>query len=46
MTKVMKCSCTNVQQDQIHGEKNRVFNSCKEGKGEKKFRCTSCKAEK
>lgn len=47
MTTIMKCSCTNEQQDIIYGEKKRVFNRMAKMSGTQySYRCTVCGMEK
>jgi hypothetical protein len=42
-TKIKTCSCPNVQQDQINGAGNRVFNKTAKKSGDTvQYRCTSC----
>lgn len=40
---IRKCTCSNENQDVLHGRQNRIANICKDGDAS---RCTSCGAEK
>ena len=44
MTKIIKCTCKNEQQDKMYGKGNRVANQTKNSDG-KVFRCTVCAKE-
>lgn len=39
MTVVKTCTCTHESQDQIHGKKQRVFNSLEK---DNQYKCTVC----
>ncbi len=39
---IQKCSCTNLQQDRLHGEGHRVKNLTAKGTDKNNFRCTVC----
>lgn len=43
---IYKCDCRNEWQDKLYGKGKRVHNECVTTTGQKKIRCTICKAEK
>jgi len=45
-SKILRCNCFHVFQDQLHGAGMRVFNRAPKGEpqGMKQFRCSVCKA--
>lgn len=46
-TKIKSCTCSNIQQDKIHGVGNRVFNKTAKKSGDSvQYRCTVCGALK
>lgn len=44
MTKIIRCTCKNEQQDKIYGENMRVHNS-KSDPEKNGYRCTVCQKE-